>query len=103
MKFSSPFGEAKIVSIVISCLIVTQSLAARQVFIFLTRWITFTSNSERLRMIVLAVFAIFFANYGLLYLIGPMVLDIPYISHFAKGIYFDFNQAWYSDVGYQVI
>ena len=54
-------------------------------------------------MIVLAVFAIFFANYGLLYLIGPMVLDIPYISHFAKGIYFDFNQAWYSDVGYQVI
>lgn len=91
MKFSNPFGVGRQVYYLISSLVVIQSLIARQGFIYLTGWITFTSNSERQRMILISIFAIFFSNYGILYLIGPMVTDIPYISYYSTGIYYDFN------------
>lgn len=54
-------------------------------------------------MILISIFAIFWSNYGVLYLIGPMDISIPGFGFVSKGIYSDFNQAWYQDVGYQII
>ena len=56
-----------------------------------------------MRIIIVSVFSIFFLNYGLLYLIAPMSLNIPIISSFMMGIYEDFNQYWFSDIGGMVI
>jgi hypothetical protein len=100
MKFSNPIGLGRLVYYGASALVVLQSLVARQGFIYLSSWITFTSNSDRQRMILISIFAIFWANYGALYLIGPMKIEIPVVMLFSNGIYFDFNQEWYADVGY---
>ena len=40
--------------------------------------------------------------YGVLYLITPMRLEIPIVSFFTIGVYWDFNQYWFADIGYQV-
>ena len=43
-----------------------------------------------MRVIVVSVFAIFFCNYGLLYMIAPFNLNLDSNS-FTIGIYEDFN------------
>ncbi len=53
--------------------------------------------------IIVSVFAIYFLQYGVLYLISPMKIDFPLVSNFVTGVYEDFNQYWYSDIGAQVI
>ena len=47
--------------------------------------------SQRMRVIVVSVFAIFFANYGLLYMIAPFQLNMGMLTSFTIGIYEDFN------------
>ena len=69
-------------------------------FIRLTNLIKFTSNSARMRFIVVSVFIIYFLNYGVLYLLAPMKLNVPFVSSLVSGIYWDFNQYWFTDIGY---
>lgn len=56
-----------------------------------------------MRVIVVSVFAIFFANYGLLYMIAPFRMDLGAFSTITVGIYEDFNQFWFSDIGTMVV
>ena len=65
--------------------------------------IKFTSSSARMRFIIVSVFAIYFLNYGVLYVIAPMKLKIPLVSRFLIGVYYDFNQFWFTDIGNQVM
>lgn len=96
-------GIFKLTGYILSIAIVVQSFLARFGFINLSKVIKFTSNSARLRFIIVCVFSIFFLNYGLLYIIAPLQLEIPIASEFFLGIYSDFNQFWFSDIGYLVI
>lgn len=80
-----------------------QSLLARTGFIELTKLIKYTSESERIRFILISVFTIYFINYGVLYIIVPLKLKIPLVSSLLAGVYWDFNTYWYTDIGYQVI
>lgn len=84
-------------------MIVLQSLTARIGFIALAKWLSFTSNSERMRFILVSVFLIYFLNYGVLYLIAPLSINLPIVSKILRGIYPDFNQAWFGDIGNQII
>lgn len=52
---------------------------------------------------MVSVFSIFFLNYGLLYILAPFKWDIPVLNSILIGIYEDFNQFWFSDVGNMVI
>ena len=90
-------------SYVLSFVIVAQNLAARIGFIQLTKIIKFTSNSARTRFILVCVFIIYFLNYGVMWLLAPMHIDIPIMSFSQAGIYYDFNQYWYGNIGYQVV
>ena len=84
--------------------IVLQNLISRIIFIELTKVIKFTSNSARMRIVLISVFLIYFMNYGVLYLLAPMKVDIPGLERLPLvGIYFDFNLFWYSDIGNQII
>ena len=102
MMFTSYFGWGSILSYTLSLMIVLQNLLTRMGFIRLTKLIKFTSNSARMRFIVVSVFIIYFLNYGVLYLLAPMQLNIPLVSSLVSGIYWDFNQYWFTDVGYQI-
>lgn len=61
-------------------MIVVQSLVARFGIIKLADFIKFTSESARLRFIIIFVFAIYFINYGVLYVIVPLKVDFPIVS-----------------------
>lgn len=63
-----------------SILIVVQSFMARFGFIQLTRLIHFTSVSQRMTVITISVFCIFFTNYGLMYLIAPLQMNLGVLS-----------------------
>ena len=43
-----------------------------------------------MRFILLAVFMVYFANYGVLYLLSPMKISLPVVSNYFEGIYPDF-------------
>lgn len=103
MKFVAPFGEFYLLSQCISILIVLQSLSARIGFIALAKWLSFTSNSQRMRFILFSVFSIYFLNYGVLYLVAPLNVKIPFMAYLLRGVYPDFNQFWFSDIGNQII
>lgn len=45
----------------------------------------------------------YFVYYGVLNLLAPMHVEIPYVSRFLIGVYYDFNMSWYSDIGSQLI
>ena len=80
-----------------------QSLIARIGFIELTKLIKYTSESQRMRFILVSVFKIYFINYGILYVIVPMKIQIPLVSDLLVGVYYDFNTYWYTDIGFQII
>ena len=104
MKYSDTFGEYQIINMLLSLAIVLQNLISRIIFIELTKVIKFTSNSARMRIVLISVFLIYFMNYGVLYLLAPMKVDIPGLERLPLvGIYFDFNLFWYSDIGNQII
>ena len=103
MKYMTPFGTAKLVGYGLSIAVVVQSFVARKGFIELTHIIKFTSNSQRIRTIIICVFLIFFLNAGLMYLLAPMDMTLPIVSDLELGIYQDFNQYWYSNIGYLII
>ena len=98
MKFSATLGEAQLFKQFLSLMIVVQNLLSRILFIELTKVIKFTSTSQRMRFILISVFMIYFLNYGVLYLLAPMKLRIPFLPK-TLGVYYDFNQYWYSDIG----
>lgn len=102
MYFSDTFGIARMSGYVISLLIVTISTLVRIIFIEIAKIIKFTSNSQRTRFILVSVFCVLFLYYGVLYLITPMSLEIPIIGYFCIGVYSDFNQYWFVDIGYQI-
>lgn len=91
MSFYPYFGLYYWVQQVLSVAIVCQSLIARTLFIQLSNIIKFTSNTQRMSFIIVSVFAIYFLQYGVLYLISPMKIDFPVISKFVTGVYEDFN------------
>lgn len=91
MEYLSLFGLAQLCNQALSVMIVIQSYLARSGFIQLTKLIHFTSNSQRMCIIVVSVFSIFFLNYGLLYIVAPFKWDIPALNAIIFGIYEDFN------------
>ena len=99
MSFYPLFGFYYWIQQLLSVLIVVQSLIARTLFIYMSDIIKFTSNSQRMSFIIVSVFAIYFLQYGVLYLFAPMNLNYPIISQFVTGVYEDFNQYWYADIG----
>mgnify|MGYP007058558178 CR=1 FL=1 len=64
--------------------------------------VKFKSDSQRTHFILISVFSVLFVYYGVLYLITPLRLEIPIVSNFTIGVYWDFNQYWFIDIGYQV-
>lgn len=56
----------------LSGVIVVQSVIARTGFIELTKLIKYTSESQRMRFILVSVFKIYFINYGILYVLVPL-------------------------------
>ena len=98
MKFTATLGVAQLFKHFLSLMIVVQNLLSRILFIELTKIIKFTSTSQRMRFILISVFMIYFLNYGVLYLLAPMKLRIPFLP-MTLGVYYDFNQYWYSDIG----
>ena len=99
MAYSGDLGYMRILGMVLSLVIVIQSTLIRRVFISLADIIKFTSNSQRMRFILISVFAMYFIYYGILNLLAPMKLEIPLVKFFLIGVYPDFNMAWYADVG----
>jgi hypothetical protein len=93
------FGIAKLIGYGLSVLIVVQSLIARFGFIKLTKLIKFTSVSAKMRFILICVFSIYFINYGVMYVIVPLNVQIPLVSFLFQGVYQDFNMYWFTDIG----
>ena len=56
-----------------------------------------------MRFTLLSVFSIIFLNYGILYLITPLKIEVPLVSLIMSGVYYDFNKNWFSDIGSQII
>jgi len=82
---------------------VLQSLITRAVLIRLSDYIYFGNESIRQSYNIVCIFLIFFNNYGIIYLIAPMTLHLPLIDYFFSGIYPDFNETWFKDIGSLVI
>ena len=102
MHYTNTFGTARMAGYVISLIIVIISTVVRAIFIKLAQIVLFKSNSQRVRFIIVSVFSVLFVYYGVLYLITPMRIEIPIVSFFTIGVYWDFNQYWFADIGYQV-
>jgi len=49
------------------------------------------------------VFLVYFMNYGVVYLMAPMMIQIPILSIYFEGIYPDFNTNWFQDIGGLII
>ena len=103
MAFTDTFGLARFVGYSISLTIVLVSTVVRYIFIELAKIVKFKSNSQRTRFILVSVFSVLFIYYGVLYLVTPMRLEIPIVSYFTIGVYWDFNQYWFVDIGLQVM
>ena len=76
---------------------VVQSVIARAGFIALSRVIHFESLTNKMKIVVVSVSLIFFLNYGLLYLIGPIKFNVT--GKYGFGYYSDFNHSWFDTVG----
>lgn len=70
-------------------------------FMRLAKTLKISSESKYLSLCIAAIFGIFFINYGIAFLIGPIRANIPSLNKFSLnlGIYYDFNEAWFSDIG----
>jgi len=55
-----------------------------------------------MKLMICSVFIIYFYNYGLLYLLAPMQINLFYSLGPGLAIYPDFNDSWFSDIGYLV-
>lgn len=64
------------------------------------RFTYFKTESAKVQFITTSVVWIFFFNYGVMYLLAPMDIDIIFLL---KGIYTDFNSAWYVSIGPSII
>ena len=54
-------------------------------------------------MNVFGVLAVYFLNYGILYLICPSANYHQTISGVnVQGVFYDYNAFWFNDIGYQV-
>ena len=53
-----------------------------------------------MRFILVSVFKIYFINYGILYVLVPLKIQIPLVSDMLIGVYWDFNTYWYTDIGF---
>ena len=63
-----------------------------------------SSESHYLSLVIASITLIFFINYGIAYLLGPLRLGIPFFSGIQDfSIYYDFNQAWFGDIGELVV
>ena len=46
-----------------------------------------------------SVFLIYFFNYGIMFLIGPLNIEIQFMSTFFAGVYTDFSTHWFNEIG----
>ena len=103
MTYYDIFGIPKIIYYSASVAIVLQSLIARSVFINIIHWIPFKYESSRLNYTIVSVFMIFFFNYGVIYMYAPMRIPTPIVHSIFNGVYKDFNDSWFEDVGSLII
>ena len=84
---------------------VTQSFLIRFIFVKMAEKINFQSESMYLSFVIFSSFSIFFINYGFAYIFGPLKIGIPLVNdlQITFGIYYDFNEAWFGDVGELII
>ena len=104
MKYSNLFGEAQIVYYGLSTAVVIQSFFFRYLFMKLATTLKMSSESHYLSLVIASITLIFFINYGIAYLSGPIKLGIPYFSGIQDfSIYYDLNQAWFGDIGELIV
>ena len=73
-----------------------QSFVIRSIFVYLMRYTYFKTESARVRFMTVSIFGIFFLNYGIMYLVAPMDIDISFLI---LGVYTEFNTSWYVNIG----
>lgn len=88
-----------------SAAVVAQSYVFRFLFMRLAKTLKISSESRYLSLVVFAVFLIYFINYGIAFLIGPIKANIPGFNNFSLnlGIYYDFNESWFGDIGELIV
>ncbi len=91
MQYSAMLSYGSLIVIVSQLLIILQSLLARAAFIKLSSWIRFETKSGYMYMMVISVFLIFFFQYGVLYVLGPLAVTNDFLSAINVGIYHDFS------------
>ena len=71
----------------------------------LAKTLKISSESKYLSLCIAAIFGIFFINYGIAFLIGPIRANIPSLNKFSLnlGIYYDFNESWFGDIGELIV
>ena len=52
---------------------------------------------------MVGVLAIFFFQFGIMFLIAPLNFDANHIKLFFNGIYTDFNEHWFDEIGNLII
>ena len=102
MQYSNWNGWARLTGYAISLIIVIISTIIRSIFVKLAQIVKFKSNSQRNNFVIISVFSVLFTYYGVLYLVTPLRIEIPIVSYFTIGVFWDFNQYWFTDVGMQV-
>ena len=80
MKYSNLFGEAQLVYYGLSTAVVAQSFVFRYLFMKLAATLKMSSESHYLSLVIASITLIFFINYGIAYLLGPLRLGIPFFS-----------------------
>mmetsp|Transcript_36399 Transcript_36399/g.44476 ORF Transcript_36399/g.44476 Transcript_36399/m.44476 type:complete len:226 (+) Transcript_36399:2111-2788(+) len=103
MKFYNPLGLPMLVKNGAAFAMVGQSFLARSAFIQLMRCVPFKLESSYLRYTSFCIFWIFFFNYGIIYLVTPFSIEIPFLSSVFTGVYTDFSDSWYQDIGGPII
>ena len=69
-----------------------QSFVVRWIFFCLMGCTHFKSEAVRVRFMTISIFMIFFFNYGVMYLLAPIEIDIGPWNYINSGVYHDFNK-----------
>ena len=103
-EVSTGFILQNIFSLVIVCV----SFISRKIYVYLISKIKLRRISQEKNIGMYSTLAIYFCNYGLMYLIAPWnFVDQKEITtegeYLWTGYYNDFSSEWYIDIGYSIL
>ena len=89
-------------------MIVCVSFISRKIYVYLISKIKLRRISQEKNIGMYSTLAIYFCNYGLMYLIAPWnFIDHKEITkdgeYLWTGYYNDFSSEWYIDIGYSIL